>query len=457
MDFRDSNARLNRTCAFYHPDIECEQLGVCYCSAYPIGLILELRILKDKLMNFRLLGCATIAFGIFSYFEPVDCGTLAESIKKDSKKTDESEKESESTEDEGSIDSNDSSSENDLNPTSSKPDFDKSSDTESKNKADGTLTPPVVEAVANSERKPSAAPQKPKKEIKGDPVVAKIGRIKEFRRSDVLKVLNNLPAQLTSGIDHDRLFQMCLDQLISSVLMVEQAKKAGMEKTKEYMEALDAAKNDLLARSFLMKEVMPKADNESVLKARYAKYVVDFKAVKETQIFHIVVASEKEGNEIVAKLDKGADFKKLAKEKSLAPSKDKGGEEGYVAISVLPDPIKGTLEKLEKNGYTKKPLEAGGAWHIFKLGDTRDSTHKSYEEIKDSLKQVIVQEEVMKLIARLMKQFNVSKFNEDGSTITVEQSPEGTNPAKSANIRPAQKSASTSSKPVSSAKSSKKS
>ena len=37
-------------------------------------------------------------------------------------------------------------------------------------------------------------------------------------------------------------------------------------------------------------------------------------------------------------------------------------------------------------------------------------------EIKDSLKQMIVQEEIMKLIERLSKQFNVERFNEDGNS-----------------------------------------
>lgn len=399
------------------------------CISHEVNL--ELIILKDRLMNFKLLGCAAIAFGILGYYELADCGTLLKSIKKDAGNADKAKQnddeddgeEEESTED--TADSSDKAASED----STKPSFDKTPEVAPDSKPEPEKSSTSTNSSNASPSQPAAtpapaAPEKPKKEIKGNPVVAKIGRLKEFRRNDVLKIMKTLPAQLTAGIQHDRLFQMCLDQLISSSLMVEQAKKAGLEKTKEYLEALEATKNDLLARQFLMKEVMPKADNETVLKARYAKYVVDFKPVKETQLFHIMVSSEKDGQEIIAKLDKGEDFKKLAKEKSLAPSKEKGGEEGYIAVEMLPEPIKGTLEKLKKNGYTNKPLEAGNAWHIFKIGDTRNSTHKSYEETKDSLKQVIVQEEIMKLIARLMKQFNVTKFNEDGSPLPVEQSDE---------------------------------
>lgn len=376
-------------------------------------------------MKVKLIGCAAIAFGIFCYYEPAHCGTLSKLFKKDEKKVDEA-KEAEEEEGEDEAEEEGEAAEEEEKKEASNADVASSKSAENQQpqiEADNGTSQSASEPAPAAPKAvtPPSAPEKPKKEIKGDPVVARVGRLKEFHRSDVLRIMKGLPAQLTGGISHDRLFQMCLDQLVSSYLMVEQAKKAGLEKTKEYIEALEATKSDLLARQFLMKEVMPKADNESVLKARYAKYVVDFKSVKETQIFHIMMSNEKDAQEVIAKLDKGEDFKKLAKEKSMAPSKEKGGEEGYVAISMLPAQIKDTLEKLGKNGYTKKALEAGGAWHIFKVGDVRDSTHQSYEQIKDSLKQVIVQEEIMKLVARLMKQFNVTKFNEDGSALTAEQ------------------------------------
>ncbi|MBR1734400.1 MAG: peptidyl-prolyl cis-trans isomerase [Alphaproteobacteria bacterium] len=258
----------------------------------------------------------------------------------------------------------------------------------------------------------------PKKEIKGDPVVAKIGRSKEFRRSDVLKVVKTLPAQMTQGMSEDKLFSMCLDQLVASYLMVEQAKKAGMDKSKDFTERLDNVKNDLLARTFLMKEVAPKAENESALKARYTKYLVEFKKMIETEIFHIMLSSEDDAKAIIARLDKGEDFGKIAKEKSLAPSKDKNGEEGYIVIDVLPSSIKDKLSSLKKGEYTKEALKTDNGYHIFKVGNSRDTSPQKFDEVKDGLKQLIVQEEIVKLVDRLVKQFNVVRFNEDGSPIT---------------------------------------
>lgn len=296
--------------------------------------------------------------------------------------------------------------------------------------ADSDKTPAVS---ANNTQQATA----PKKEIKGDPVVARVGRHKEFKRSEVLKIIKSLPAQLTTGVPEDRLFSMCLDQLVSSYLMVEQAKKAGMDKTKEFAERMENMKSELLARQFLMKEVAPKAENESALKARYTKYLMEFKKIKETQIFHIMLSSEDDAKVAIERLSKGEDFAAIAKEKSLAPSKEKGGDEGYVPISILPEQLKTPLSALKKDEFTKEALKTDNGYHIFKLGDTRDSSPQKFEEIKDRLKQMIVQEEIMKLIERLSKQFNVEKFNEDGSPIVASAGADKSAPATAPAAAPA--------------------
>lgn len=356
-------------------------------------------------MKFRLLGYTTLVFSIFG-IDFANAGVLKKFFQK-SEDTKVSSPDDESEEDDDE-DENNEKSEGTAGPS-----------TASDSVAPVAHSSASVDKPAAPATTPAAVPAAPKKEIKGDPVVAKVGRLREFHRSDVLKILSSLPPQLSQGIPHERLFDMCLRQLISSFLMVEQAKKAGMDKTKEFQERLEALKGDLLARMFLMKEIMPKAENQSTLQARYAKYVVDFKPVRETQIFHIMVSTDEEAKKIIAKLDGGEDFKKLAKEKSIAPSKENSGEEGFIAISVLPSPVKEKLQELKKGEYSKEPLKTETGYHIFKVGDSRDSTHQKFEDIQDSLKQMIVQEEIMKLMDRLFKQFNVEVRQEDGSPLVA--------------------------------------
>lgn len=268
--------------------------------------------------------------------------------------------------------------------------------------------------VTSTPSTPEVAVPEKKKEIIGDPVVLRIGRV-EFKRSQILADVKLIPPQLLKSIPADRLFGMLLDQKMSTFLMVEQSKKAGMDRTKEYIEKLEHLKNELLARMYLMKEITPKTENESALKGEYERYKAEFKKGKEHQLWHIMLANEEDAKSVIDTLTKGEDFSKLAKEKSLAPSKDNGGDEGYIQLEMLPSNIKEKLLTLRKGEFLKEPIKVGTTFHVFKIGDSRDTAPQKYEEIKDMLKQMIVQKTIMELITKLEKQYQVEKFNEDGS------------------------------------------
>ena len=250
--------------------------------------------------------------------------------------------------------------------------------------------------------------------IVGDPVVMKIGR-REFKRSEILSGISLIAPQILRTIPPEKLFQMLMDHKMSTYLMVIQAKKAGIEKTKAFLEKQEQAKEELLAKMYLMAEIAPKTESESVLKRAYDRYKSEFKKSKETRLWHIMVSSEKEAKQILKDLASGADFSKIATEKSIAPSKMQGGDEGYIPLDALKDSIKKKLIPLRNGEVAKEPIQIDSQFHVFKVGDSRDSSPHAYEDVKPMLKQNLVQKAILDLIAKLEKQHRVVKFNEDGT------------------------------------------
>lgn len=282
----------------------------------------------------------------------------------------------------------------------------------------------AAEAPVTTEAPAATAAPKEKKKIVGDPVVLRINGKVEFRRSQILEEMKKVPVQMVQGIDPDKLFEMLRDQKANTYLMVSQAKKAGLDRTKEFLERLEMIKEELLGRELLVRELAPKADNEAALKTRYTKYLVEFKKEKETQLFHIMLSKKEDADAVLKALANGEDFSKLAREKSEAPSAQKGGEEGYVPLAVLPSQLKDPLMKLGAKGdYTREPVVIENRYHIFKIGDSRDSVPQKYEDAKPMLRQLIMHEEMKKLIQRLEKQAKVEKFNEDGTPLGVVSTP----------------------------------
>lgn len=249
------------------------------------------------------------------------------------------------------------------------------------------------------------------KEIKGNPVIYRIGN-KEIRRDEILADIKSLPAQLVEQTPADKLFNLMKRQRLMNYLVIEQAKKAGMDKEKGYIQQIEKLKERVLFESYLVKELEPKASNETVLQQRYKDYLVEFKSGKEMKISTIALNTEKEAKEIINALGKGAPFDKLQKEKGLASSEN---SDRYIPVSRIPEDLKNKFKAVAKNEVSKEPVKIADTYHVIKIVDVRDSKPGTFEELKPVLSQLILRDEMEKLIVKLESQYKVQKFNEDGT------------------------------------------
>ncbi|MDR2646066.1 MAG: peptidylprolyl isomerase [Holosporaceae bacterium] len=281
-------------------------------------------------------------------------------------------------------------------------------------KSESTVTVPEQPATESPTAAPATAPTE-KKEIVGDPVVLRINGRKEFRRSQILDAMKTIPPHMLQGLTPEKIFEILVEQKLHAHLLTEQAKKAGMDRRKEFCDSVEQFKEDQLGRMLLMVELSPKIENESALKARYTKYLVEFKKCNELKVFHIMVNTEAEAKGVLAALGNGEDFSKLAREKSIAPSKDKGGEEGYVPVDMLPPQIKEKIICLKVGEYSKEFTKTDNGYHVFKVADIRETTPQKYDDAVPMLKQVIMHEEATKLLDRLKKGAKIERYHEDGT------------------------------------------
>ena len=105
---------------------------------------------------------------------------------------------------------------------------------------------------------------------------------------------------------------------------------------------------------------------------------------------------------MIAQLAKGADFAKLASEKSKDPgSKDKGGELGWFSPGNMVKPFSDATAKLSKGQYTTTPVQTQFGWHVIKLDATRPAQPPAYDQVKDGLQQQIQKRNIEKMLADL--------------------------------------------------------
>ncbi len=109
--------------------------------------------------------------------------------------------------------------------------------------------------------------------------------------------------------------------------------------------------------------------------------------------------AEKMAMDIIKELDNGADFAKLAEEKSEDERfksdggliKDVAGNSPYSRGSVmLPKEFDDAVMKLKAGKYTQTPVKTQGGYYIIKLESLTPEKQMSFEESKDRIKQTLL-------------------------------------------------------------------
>ncbi|MBS2771736.1 peptidylprolyl isomerase [Anoxybacillus rupiensis] len=169
----------------------------------------------------------------------------------------------------------------------------------------------------------------------------------------------------------------------------------------------DMVKLDLLRQKAAVADVKV---TEKELKQYYDQYKPEIRAS------HILVKDEKTAQEVKAKLDKGEDFAKLAKEYSQdTGSAQNGGDLGWFGTGKMVKEFEDAAYAL-KVGEISQPIKTEYGYHIIKVTDKKKKP--SYEQMKDEIefevkKSKVDASQIESKVAKVIKDANVKIEDED--------------------------------------------
>lgn len=245
-----------------------------------------------------------------------------------------------------------------------------------------------------------------------NPVVATVNGAK-IMRTDVEAARGQLPEQYRN-LPMDQLYQPILNQLIRTKILSAQARAEKLHETDAYKRRVDLIAERLLEEALLAKTVADKVTDEA-LQARYDKTSGSFPTKEEIRARHILVKTQAEADAIIKELTGGADFAKLAAEKSIGPSKTRGGDLDYFSKGQMVPPFEKAAFALSKGEFTKSAVKSPFGWHVIKLEDKRQSKPPSFEESRARLGQELSQEIAQQLVKDLTGKAKIERFEADGS------------------------------------------
>ncbi|HAF01209.1 MAG TPA: peptidylprolyl isomerase [Methylophilaceae bacterium] len=208
-------------------------------------------------------------------------------------------------------------------------------------------------------------------------------------------------AQARGQKPSDNMKAAIINELVGSELAYQEAQKMGIDKQPDFIVNEELARRKLLVNAYLADFMKKNPVSEADKKAAYEDYKKEL-GDKEFNARHILVKTEAEAKDIIAQLNKGTDFAKLAKEKSLDPgSKEKGGDLGWFSPAGMVKPFSDATTALKKGELTSTPVQTQFGWHVIKLIDTRATQVPPYDKVEDGLERTLQQRKLEKMMLGL--------------------------------------------------------
>jgi peptidyl-prolyl cis-trans isomerase C len=206
--------------------------------------------------------------------------------------------------------------------------------------------------------------------------------------------------------DSPELREMIKRDLIAREVLMQEAIKQGYDKKPEVKQALDNARQTIvinaLARDYIEKH--PVTDAE--VKAEYDR----FKATtgdKEYHVRHILVETEQQAKDIIAKLKGGAKFEELAKQSKDQGTASSGGDLDWATPASFPKEFAAGFVNLQKGGITETPVHTANGYHVIKVDDIRPAKLPSMEEVKPQIQDALAQQKLATYQEEMVKKAKV--------------------------------------------------
>lgn len=229
-----------------------------------------------------------------------------------------------------------------------------------------------------------------------DPVLM-AGEGVEVRQSDILSDAKRLPPEMHDSFlaKPENVAQMAQAIYVRRALAAR-ARGTGMADEPATKAAVAMAADKILSDTYLAdfdkKQVPDQALVEAQVKAAYAANKEQYKAPEQVHVAHILIANEDDASaksqaeELLQQVKGGADFAKLASEKSSDPgSRAKGGDLGLVARGRMVPEFEEAAFALKKPGDVSPVVKSKFGYHIIKLIEHKPARIMSLEEVGPQL------------------------------------------------------------------------
>jgi peptidyl-prolyl cis-trans isomerase C len=203
--------------------------------------------------------------------------------------------------------------------------------------------------------------------------------------------------------DSPHLEQAVREELINREILMQEAARRGLPARPDVKAQVAVAQQTVVLRALIEDFVKNNQPSDAEVKAKYDELVKEAGG-KEYHLHHILVESEQQAKDLIAKIKGGASFEDLAKQYSKDPGSAKnGGDLDWSDPKAYVPEFATAAEKLQKGQMTDTPVHTQFGWHIIRVDDVRETPPPPLEQVKPQIVQQMQQEKLQAFEENLRK------------------------------------------------------
>ena len=251
-----------------------------------------------------------------------------------------------------------------------------------------------------------------------DPVVAKVNGV-EIRQSD-LAAAEEEAGQLPP-MSPEQKKEYLVSFMTDMILVSKEAEKRKIPDSAAFKRRADFARNKLMM-SELLEQVGKTAQTDAEMQKVYDDAIKQMTPEAEVHARHILVratagdeavskAAETKIKDVIARLNKGEDFAKVAGEITEDPSgKTNGGDLGFFSKEQMVPEFADVAFKLD-NGKISEPVKTQFGWHVIKVEEKRTKPLPKFDEVKPQIESYVARKAQAELVTKLRETAKIEKID----------------------------------------------
>jgi peptidyl-prolyl cis-trans isomerase C len=240
---------------------------------------------------------------------------------------------------------------------------------------------------------------------------------------DLFRVFFTQRLQETNAQNSPAFQEQAFNEFLSLVVAAQEGEKRDLAANPDVQTALELQRLMILSNAALQSIANDAPPTDDELEQAYENFKQQAQRV-EYKARHILVDDQAKAEELIKQLNKnkGEGFDELARDNSLGPTAEKGGDLGWFDARQMVKPFADAVGALEPGSYTEQPVQTQFGWHVILLEETRTAEPPTFEEAKPTLEAAVKRQKVADALNELRQEAKVDlnqdvvKLKEDATT-----------------------------------------